>query len=87
MSTIKIKTAFHYRTLKVVIIGGEVSGSLKTGDILYNVENYKESYIVKGTALMKLSQGVGSAIDIQLEEGDYSAQELIGKMLTTEISE
>lgn len=81
MSSIKIQTAFLYKFLNVVIIGGVVSGFFKAGDVLCNVDNYEETYNVKGIALMKLSNGSGSELDIQLVAGDYNESDLIGKTL------
>lgn len=48
-----------------------------------NNDNHNETYTVKGFALIKLSNGSGSALDIQLDTGDYSEKDLIGKTLTT----
>ena len=59
-----------------------IEGGFKPGDILCNVDNYDETYTVKGVALIKLSNGSGSALDIQLNAGDYSVKDLIGKTLT-----
>jgi len=81
MSSIKIQKSFLYKMLNVVIIGGTVTGSFKAGDILCNVDNHTETYTVKGIALMKLSDGSGSAIDIQLNTGNYNERDLIGKTL------
>ncbi|WFR56279.1 hypothetical protein QA584_22080 [Anaerocolumna sp. AGMB13025] len=44
-------------------------------------------YTVKGVALMKLSDGSGSALDIQLDAGNYNEKDLIGKTLNTIDSE
>lgn len=83
MSTIKIKTAYHYRTLGVVFVGGETTGAFELGDQLYNVDDPSETYYVKGVALMSLKNKSRGSADIQLKEGDYNAQELIGKTLKT----
>ncbi len=84
MSIIKIQTAFLYKGLNIVIVGGEKKGSFKDGDVLYNIDNYEETYVVKGVALMKPSDDSSSSFDIQLYAGDYNEKELIGKTLSNE---
>lgn len=54
---------------------------------MYNIDNHDETYTVKGVALMKLSDGSGSALDIQLDAGNYNEKDLIGKTLNTFDSE
>jgi len=85
---IKVESAYHYASLNTVLIGGQIeSGNgLKKGDILYNMNNSSEMYTIKGTALMKPIDGYRSIVNIQLEPGNYSVNELIGKTLISELS-
>ena len=48
MSIIKIQTALLYSSLNIVIVGGEIKGHFQHGDVLYNIDNTNEYYIVKG---------------------------------------
>ncbi|MEY8319973.1 hypothetical protein AAK894_02705 [Lachnospiraceae bacterium 46-61] len=84
MSIIKIQTAFLYSSLNIVIVGGEIKGHFQHGDVLYNIDNTNEYYIVKGIALLKPSNGYRCFCDIQLYSGNYIETELIGKTLTNE---
>lgn len=81
MASIKVQTAYHYISGKMVLIDGEIAGNIKKGDTLFNIDNQSEMYQVKGIALMKLKNGVGNGTKIQLEPGNYDAEQLIGKML------
>jgi hypothetical protein len=83
MSSLKIQTAFLYKLLNVVIVGGTVKGGFRAGDILYNIDNHDETYTVKGVALIKLNDSSGSALDIQLDAGNFNEKDLIGKTLIT----
>ncbi len=86
MFTITVLKAFHLKSLKIVAIEGEVKGVLKGSNILYDSMDREKKYIVKGAILVDGKDITPSRdrMDIQLQEGDFTTEELIGRTLIEE---
>lgn len=80
MPKIKIESAYDYKALDMVVVGGEIEGIFNKGDCLVDVNNKNRCYKVKGLALFTLKSGA-LKIDLQLERGNYAVAELIGSEL------
>ena len=81
MNSIKVLSAHFIKVANCVVISGDSCGAIKTGDILFNKDNEDETYSVKGLSIVKLKDGAGSSIDVQLQTGNYEPNSLIGKIL------
>jgi hypothetical protein len=82
MFSIEVKTAFFIKVANIVAIEGKSSGNI-SGNILYDENDNSKSYSVKGVALVNRREYISptESITIQLEPGDYNADDLIGKRL------
>lgn len=82
MFSIEVSTAFFIKIANIVAIEGKPVGELE-GNILYDEKDKSKKYIVKGVAMVN-SKEFKSPLDsltLQLEPGNYVAEELIGKRL------
>jgi hypothetical protein len=82
MFSIEVKAAFYIKVANIVAIEGKPNGSLHS-KILYDETDKSKSYSVKGVALVNRQEYISptESLTIQLEPGDYQAEELIGKKL------
>lgn len=84
MFSIEVKTAFFIKVANIVAIEGKSSGNI-SGNILYDENDNSKSYSVKGVALVNRREYISptESITIQLEPGNYNADDLIGKRLVS----
>lgn len=84
MFSIEVKTAFYIRISNIVAIEGKPNGDLQ-GKVLHEETDNSKSYFVKGIALVNSQEyiSLSESITIQLEPGDYIAEDLIGKKLVS----
>lgn len=84
MFSIEVKTAFFIRVANIVAIEGKPNGNLQ-GKVLHDETDNSKSYFVKGVALVNGQEYISptESITIQLEPGDYIAEDLIGKKLVS----
>ncbi|KHL91220.1 hypothetical protein QW71_35945 [Paenibacillus sp. IHB B 3415] len=82
MFSIEVTGAFYIKVANIIAIEGKPYGNLK-GKTLYDVNDKFKSYIVKGVALVNKQEYISltDSMTIQLEPGDYQAEELVGKTL------
>lgn len=83
MFLIKVNSAFYMKHIDTVVIGGEVTGSIKNGAVLVDKDNPQNEYTTKGVVLVDDKDKTYSdrILDIQLIPGNYLAEELIGRTL------
>ena len=79
MFSISVQRSFYLKNINIVIISGKVQGSLKNGEILVDKDDVKEKYMTKGIAFVdgRDNSTISDSLDIQLEPGDYSAQQCL----------
>lgn len=82
MFSIEVKAAFYIKVANIVAIEGKPHGNLSS-KILYDANDKLKLYNVKGVALVNRTEFISptESITIQLEPGDYRAEDLIGKTL------
>ncbi|TKI54562.1 hypothetical protein E8L90_03420 [Brevibacillus antibioticus] len=82
MFSIEVKTAFFIKVANIVAIEGKPNGDLK-GKVLHDETDNSKSYNVKEVALVNGREYISpiESITLQLEPGDYNAEDLIGKRL------
>lgn len=84
MFSIEVKTAFFIKVANIVAIEGKSNGNLQ-GIVLLDETDNSKSYCVKGVALVNRQEysSPTESITIQLEPGDYTAEDLVGKKLVS----
>jgi hypothetical protein len=84
MFSIEVKTAFFIKVANIVAIEGKPNGNLE-GKVLHDENDNSKSYSVKGVALVNRHEYISptESMTIQLEPGDYNADDLIGKRLVS----
>ncbi|MEK3763161.1 hypothetical protein MKZ07_32765 [Paenibacillus sp. FSL P4-0338] len=82
MFSIEVKTAFFIKVANIVAIEGKPSGNLE-GKFLHDETDNSKSYLVKEVALVNSNEYISptESMTIQLEPGDYNANDLIGGKL------
>lgn len=83
MFSIKVNSAFELKNYNIVVIEGQVEGSLENGGILIEKDKPEFEYVTKGVVLVDGKNVKHSAdrLNIQLVSGNYKAEDLVGKTL------
>jgi len=84
---INVDSAYDLKHLNIVVIEGEVEGSLEVGGILVEKDNINNEYVTKGLVFVNGTKTTTSnkRMDIQLVAVNYIAEELVGKTLVNKI--
>ncbi|WP_238655965.1 hypothetical protein [Paenibacillus piscarius] len=84
MFSIEVRTAFFIKVANIVAIEGKPNGNLE-GEFLHDETDNSKSYLVKGVALVNKNEYISptESMTIQLEPGEYNADDLIGRRLVS----